>query len=111
MNAASAPFNVTCAFAYAVSLMFLARTLGIILTRTQVSIKNIESENTRQGQDVLIEDRLMKYTDKRRTEDRTENRKQDSDRRKYTLQDSEKGHRRKEKTRTGGEYSKGQKGV
>ncbi len=27
------------------------------------------------------------------------------------MQDNEKGHRRKEKTRTGGEYSKGQKGV
>ncbi len=38
---------------HAVSLMFLARTLGIILlTRTQGSKKNIEAENTRQGQDV-----------------------------------------------------------
>jgi hypothetical protein len=45
-------------YTYAVSLRFLATTLGIILlTRTQGSVKNIEAENTRQGQDVLIEDR------------------------------------------------------
>jgi len=40
LNTASAPFVVTFTYTYAVSLMFLARTLGIILTRTHGRIKN-----------------------------------------------------------------------
>ncbi len=44
----------------------------------------------------------MKYRDKRRTEDRTENRKQDSDRGKFTVQDREKGHMERREDNDGG---------